>query len=69
MEVTSANRYSSLITISIIDDDVVIMCPSDKIGRDNRGIKGVRFSKKVLGEPVSDYWLPDLMGNETNKGM
>ena len=32
---------SSLRTMPILDDDVVIMCPSDLIGCDNRGTKGV----------------------------
>ena len=32
MELTSANKCSYLITMPIIDDDVVIMCPSDLIG-------------------------------------
>ena len=40
--------------IPIIDDDVVKMCPSDLIGCDNRGTKGVRLGHLVLGEPVSD---------------
>ena len=38
----------------ILDDDVVRMCPSDPIGCDNIGTKGVRLGKLVLGEPVSD---------------
>ena len=53
MDFTSATRCSSLITIPIIDDDVVRMCPSDLIGWDNRGTKGVRLVQLVLGEPVS----------------
>ena len=44
---------SSLRTMPIIDDDVVIMCPSDMLGCDNRGTKGVRLGQLVLGEPVS----------------
>ena len=35
--------------ILILDDDVVIMCPSDQIGCDNRGTKGVRLGQLVLG--------------------
>ena len=54
MTFTSANICSYLITIPIIDDDVVIMCPSDLIGCDNRGTKGVRLGHLVFGEPVSD---------------
>ena len=41
-------------TMAIIDYDVVRMCPSDIIGWDNRGTKGVRLGQKVLGELVSD---------------
>ena len=55
MALTSSKRCSSLITMPIIDDDVVIMCPSDMIVRDNRGTKGVRLGQLVLGEPVSNY--------------
>ena len=54
MALTSANRCSSLRKIPIIDDDVVIMCPSDLIGCDNRGIKWVRLVHLLLEEPVSD---------------
>ena len=54
MALTSANICSSLRTTPIIDDDVVIMFPSDLIGCDNRGTKGVRLGNLVLGEPVSD---------------
>ena len=53
MALTSANRCSSLRTMPIIDDDVVIMCPSDLIGYYNRGTKGVILGQLVLGEPVS----------------
>ena len=45
MEVISANRWFSLIPTPIIDDDAVRICPSDMIGWDNRGIKGVRLGK------------------------
>ena len=51
---TSANICSSLRTITILDDDVVIMYPSDLIGFDNRGTKGVRHGQLVLVELVSD---------------
>ena len=54
MELKSATQFTSMITMPIIDDDVIIMCPSDLIGWDNRGTKGVRLGPKVLGEPVSD---------------
>ena len=47
----------------ILDDDVVIMCPSDLIGCDNRGTKGVRLGHLVLGEPVSDYYLAPRLGS------
>ena len=54
MTLTSANRHSYLITIPILDNDVVIMSPSDFIGCDNRGTKEVRLGHMVLGELVSD---------------
>ena len=54
MALTSANRCSSLVTMTILDDDVVRMYPSDLIGLDNRGTKGVILVQLVLGEPVSD---------------
>ena len=57
MVLTSANRCSSFRTMPIIDDDVVLMCPSDLIGWDNRGTKGVRLGHLLLGEPVSDYYI------------
>ena len=53
MAVTSGNRCSSLRIMPILDDDVVIMCPSGLIGCDNRGTKGVILGQLVLGEPVS----------------
>ena len=56
MAFTSVTKCSYVITMPILDDDVVIMCPSDLIGRDNRGTKGVRLGQKVLGEPVSDLY-------------
>ena len=37
----------------ILGDDVVIMCPNDLIGLDNRGTKVVRLDQLVLGEPLS----------------
>ena len=43
-----------MITMPILDDYFVRMCPSDLIGWDNRGTKGVRLGQKVLGELVSD---------------
>ena len=45
---TSARICSSLVTIPILDDDIVRMCPSDLIGCDNRGTKGVRLGQLVL---------------------
>ena len=54
MALTSANRRSSLRTMPILYDGVVIMCSSDLIGCDNRGTKGVRLGHMVLREPVSD---------------
>ena len=53
MAFKSANRCSSLRKIPILDDDVIIMCPSDMIGCDNIGTKGVRLGQLVLREPVS----------------
>ena len=44
---------SPLITIPILDDDVVIFFPSDIIGCDNIGTKGVILGQLVLGEPAS----------------
>ena len=52
MALNLATQCTSMRTMPILDD-VVIMCPSDMIGWDNRGIKGVRLGQKVLGEPVS----------------
>ena len=40
--------------MTILDDDVVRMCPSDLIGCDNIGTKGVRLGHIVPREPVSD---------------
>ena len=54
MELISANRFSSLKTMPIIDDDVVRTCPSDFIVCDNRGTKGVILGQLVLVEPVPD---------------
>ena len=54
MALTSDNICSSLRTMAILDDDFVIMCPSDLIGCDNRGTKGVRLGQLVLRGPVSD---------------
>ena len=54
MALTSANRCSYLRTIPNNDIDVVRMCPSDLIGCDNRGTKGVILGQLVLIEPVSD---------------
>ena len=54
MELTSANICFSLRTMPILDNDFVIMCPSDLIGCDNRGTKGVRLVLLVLREPVSN---------------
>ena len=48
----------------ILDDDVVRMGPSDLIGRDNRGTKGVRLGQLVLRELVSDYY--DLISSKLN---
>ena len=36
----------------ILDDDVIIMNPSDLIGQDNRGKQGVRLGQLFPGEPV-----------------
>ena len=46
--------YFILWKIPFIDDDFVIMCPSDLIVCDNRGTKGVRLGHMVLREPVSE---------------
>ena len=54
MALTSANRFSSLRKMPVLDDDVVRMCLSDLVGCDNRGTKGVRLGQLVLGEPVSN---------------
>ena len=54
MALTSANICSSLRKMPIIDDDVIRICPSDMIGRDNRGTRGVRLGQLVFGETVSD---------------
>ena len=54
MALTSANICSSLRKMPILDDDVVIMCPIDIIGWDNRGTKGVRLGQTVLVESISD---------------
>ena len=58
MELKSDNRCSSMITMTIFDDGVFRMCPSDLIGWDNIGKKGVRLGQKVRGEPVSDEYKP-----------
>ena len=39
--------------MSILDEDVVIMCLSDFLGCDNRGTNGVRLGHMVLGKAVS----------------
>ena len=39
----------------ILDDNLIIMRPSDLIGCDNKGTKGVKLGQLVLGEPVSHY--------------
>ena len=49
------DRYSLRI-MPILNDDVVIMCPSDLIGCYNLGTNGVIFCHLVTGEPVSDYY-------------
>ena len=54
MALISEKRLSSMRKISILDYDVIIMCPSDLIGWDDRGKKGVGLGQKILGEPVSD---------------
>ena len=54
---TSATKCSSMKLMPTLYDDVFIMCPSDLIGWDNIGAKGVRLGQKVLGEPVFDYYL------------
>ena len=54
MVLTSANRCSSLRTMPILDDNVIVMRPSDLVGCDNRGTKGVILGQLVLGEPVPD---------------
>ena len=41
MALTLANICSSLRTMPIIDDNFITMCPSDMIGWDNSGTKGV----------------------------
>ena len=53
MALKSATQCYSMRTIPIIDDDFIIMCPSDPIGWDNRGAKGVILGQKVHREPVS----------------
>ena len=53
MALTPSNICSSLRTMPILDDDVVIICPSDLIGCDNRGTKGVILGQLVLGEPLA----------------
>ena len=52
MALKSANICYSWRKIPILDDDVVRTLPSDWIGCDNRGTKGVRLGHLVLGEPV-----------------
>ena len=51
MALTSANICSSLRKMPIIDDDVIRMCPSDIIGCDNRGTKGIILGQLVLIRP------------------
>ena len=45
---------SSLRTMLILNEDVVRMCPSDLIGCDKRGTKGLILGHIDPGEPVSD---------------
>ena len=47
----------------ILDDYLVRIFPSDLIGCDNRGTKGVRLGKLVLGEPVSHCYCKDEKSN------
>ena len=54
MALTSATQFSSMRTMPILDDYVVIMFPSDLLEWDNRGKKGVRVGQKFLREPVSN---------------
>ena len=55
MALTSANICSSLRTVPILYDDVVVrMCLIYLIGCDNIGKKRVRLGELVLREPVSD---------------
>ena len=55
LEIFRAYKDSySMRTKTILDDDVVRMCPSDFFGCDNIGTKGVRSVHIVHGEPVSD---------------
>ena len=56
MEFTSATQCSSMITITINDDDVVITSPSDLIWWDNKGTKDVSLGQKEPGEPVPYYY-------------
>ena len=56
MAPTLATQCSSMRRIPTLDDDVVIMCHSDLVGRDNRSTKRVRLGQKVLGEPVSEWY-------------
>ena len=48
MVLASANICSSLRKIPILNNDVVRMYPSDIIGYDNRGTKGVILGQLVL---------------------
>ena len=54
MALASSDKGYSLITISILDDDIVIIFPSYPIGSDNRSTKGVRLGQRIFREPVSD---------------
>ena len=61
MALTSSNRCSSLRIIPIINDDLVIMCPSDLVGYDNRGKNGLDWvnwsSENQYQTSTSVYFL------------
>ena len=54
VSLTSATQCYSMRKFSILEDDIVRICPSGLIGIDNRGTKGVVLGQKVFVEPVSD---------------
>ena len=54
MSLTSSKKCSYMISMPILGDDVVRMFPSDMVGWDNIGAKGVRLGQLVPGELVSD---------------